>query len=116
MPRVQRRCLELVFPDLHLQLPVFPANYVELAYHVVVLHQVLRVQVQSQDLFAGFAPPDCFLELGLPLGLPFVVRTSVIAQILSPKDSSSMQCLFYKMVERYFRLSFPIKPRSTFES
>jgi hypothetical protein len=66
------------------------ADYIHFADHIVVLCQVVRVNIQGQNLFAAFTTPDTFLEGVFSLCLPLVVLIYIQTGLLYPKETHSM--------------------------
>ena len=63
---------ELVLPLLDLEAPVLLADDVELADHLYMTNDVVRVDIEGHDLLATFVPPHALLEVQLALSGPLV--------------------------------------------
>lgn len=90
MVGVQGGSFELIFAFLDAECSVLFADEVEFADHFVVFCQVIRIDVESQDLLAAFASAHAPLELQFRLFTPALFEVLMWKVILSLKERHSM--------------------------
>ncbi len=90
MVGIESGSLKLILPFLYFQVSVLLADYIELAYHIEVFDDVVRVDVEGENILTAFIFSDAFLKLKLTIACPFITAALIKKAVLSPNDKHSI--------------------------